>query len=126
MISGAITRFILTSIDSVPHLEAILLLRFDPKVEWDAKTMAQRLYISEKKAAEVLANLCAAGFVSAKEGGVPLYQYSPVTVDLKEMMDQLADIYTKNLVEVTKLIHSKISKQAQQFGDAFRLQSDKE
>lgn len=125
MIPGDITRFILTSIESVPHLEAVLLLRFDPKVEWDAKMMSQRLYISEKKAGEVLADLCATGFITANNN-LPVYYYSPVSADLKEMLDRVADIYTKSLVEVTQLIHSKISKQAQQFGDAFKLQSDKE
>ena len=40
------------------------------------------------------------------------------------MIDQLAEIYAKNLVEVTNLIHSKIGKRAQQFADAFKWRKD--
>lgn len=36
------------------------------------------------------------------------------------MVDRVAEVYTTSLVEVTNLIHSKLSKQAQEFGDAFK------
>lgn len=126
LIPPDIRRFILTSIDSVPHLEALLILRYDPKVEWDAKGMSQRLYISEKRTVELLENLLAAGFVAVKRGDVSVYYYSPVSEELRGMMTRLADIYAKQLVEVTNLIHSNISKQAQQFGDAFKWQKEKD
>ena len=45
-------RFILNSIPSVPHLEALLLLRHDPQNTWNAPVIAQRLYIDEKSAAD--------------------------------------------------------------------------
>ncbi|MCR4338001.1 MAG: hypothetical protein NUV91_09385 [Candidatus Omnitrophica bacterium] len=120
-----IKRFILRSIDSVPHLEAILLLRYDPKIEWDGTTMAQRLYISEKKATELLTDLCAAGFASKEKDGF-MYFYNPISSELKELINRLAEIYTKNLIEVTNLIHSKTNKQAQTFGDAFKWQKEKD
>ena len=118
-IPAEIKRFILTSIDSVPHLEAALLLRYEPTLEWDAKMMAQRLYISEKKAAEVLADLNAKGLVTIQQDSPPLYRYDPTSLDLEEKMGQLSKIYAKHLIEVTNLIHSKTDKQAQQLGDAF-------
>lgn len=121
-----IKRFILRSIDSVPHLEAVLLLRYDPDVEWDARMMAQRLYISEKKTGELLADLCSAGFAAVKEGMDVLYCYQPISADLKETINQLAEIYADHLIEVTHLIHSKTGKQAQQFGDAFKWQKEKD
>ena len=52
-----IRRFILTSIPSVPYLEAMLLLRNETQRPWDGKTLAQRLYMSEKAAAQLLAEL---------------------------------------------------------------------
>lgn len=121
-IPSDIRRFILTSIDSVPHLEAVLLLRANPTTDWDAKAMAQRLFINEKRAAEVLAGLKANGFADVKKEPVLLYYYSPATIGLQEMMDRLAQTYSTHLIEVTNLIHSKINKQAQQFGDAFKWQ----
>ncbi len=128
-IPAEIKRFILTSIDSVPHLEALLLLRNEPKVEWDAKMMSQRLYVNEKKAADLLNDLCAGGFASSQQEEPPetkFYSFHPASLGLNALIDQLADIYTKNIVEVTKLIHSKLDKQAQQWGDAFKWQKEKE
>ena len=113
-----IKRFILTSIDSVPHLEALLLLRQDPALEWDTKSMAQQLYLSEKKAHEILSSLAAAGFAAILKQGI--YCYKATSPELRDMLDRLAAIYPKNLIAVTELIHAKTNKQAQQFGDAFK------
>ncbi len=118
MIAEHIRRFILTSINSVPHWEAVLLLRYDQEMVWDAETIAQTLYISEKKANTILDDLCASHFIVKKN--THFYHYKPSSLELKNTIDQLADIYAKNLIEVTNLIHSKTDKQAQQFGDAFK------
>jgi hypothetical protein len=45
-----VRRFILSSVGSVPYLEALLLLRSAPEVSWGARQVAQRLYIGEKLA----------------------------------------------------------------------------
>jgi hypothetical protein len=123
MITEHLKRFILTSIDSVPHLEAILLLRYDLQKSWDAKVIAQTLYISEKKACDVLDDLCASRLI-VKE--VDTYHYNPSSPDIKKTLDELADIYAKNLIEVTHLIHAKTDRQAQQFGDAFKWLNGKD
>lgn len=119
-IPAEIRRFILTSIASVPHLEALRLLRADPRKDWDAAMMAHTLYLSDKMAAAVLADLATAGFVAAHDQTPPWYRYQPSTPDLKDKIDYLVQVYAQHLVEVTNLIHSKTSKQAQQFGDAFK------
>ena len=124
MISEHLKRFILTSIDSVPHLEAVLLMRYDQEIDWDAKTIAQKLYISKKRAQEILDELCAINFI--KRNTPSTYSYEPDSLELKNILDDVADIYAKNLIEVTKLIHSKTDKQAQQFGDAFKWQTEKD
>jgi hypothetical protein len=121
-----IKRFVLRSIASVPHLEAVLLLRHNPSIIWDAKKIAQNLFISEKRAGELLADLCSQGFTALKEESEFLYYYQPSSIGLKEMIDELSEIYAHNLVEVTNLIHSNTIKQAQKFGDAFKWQKDKE
>jgi Mn-dependent DtxR family transcriptional regulator len=118
-------RFILTSIPSVPYLEAILLLRLEPKPGWDAQRVARRLYVGEKQAAELLQSLAEAGIVSQAGGPTEgLYDYHPSTPELAERLDQLAQAYAANLVGVTGLIHSRIDKRAQQFADAFRLRKE--
>jgi hypothetical protein len=120
-----VERFILTSIDSVPHLEAILAVRNAPDTAWSAKMIAQNLFISEKRASELMTDLCASGFVAAEGGEAEThYFYRPVSPTLRDLIDQMSDTYAKNLLEVTRLIHSKLGKQAQRFGDAFKWQNN--
>lgn len=116
-ISPELKRFILTRIDSVPHLETVLLLRKDPKEEWDAKRLAQRLFVGEESAGRILDDLAERGLVVMRSH---LYHYEPIYLESKEMVDQLAAAYAEYLREVTALIHSKLSKQAQDLGEAFR------
>ncbi len=118
-----IRRFILTSVPSVPFLEALLLLRNETGQPWDARQLALRLYISEKIASELLAELHSAGFLQA-EASPLVYQYQPHSTDLADMVSQVAETYARNIVEVTHLIHSNVSKQAQQFADAFKWRKD--
>ncbi|UUZ54459.1 hypothetical protein LP419_39970 [Massilia sp. H-1] len=61
-------RFVLSSIASVPHLEALLLLRSGQG--WDAAALAERLYVSDKAAAIVLADLCRDGMCVPDAGGL--------------------------------------------------------
>lgn len=119
-----IRRFVLTSISSVPYLEAMLLLRSAPDTPWDATQVARRLYIAEKSAGELLSALHAANVVRATTGNPPAYVYEPASDDLRNVIDRLADVYAARLKEVTNLIHSRIEKQAQQFADAFRLRQE--
>ena len=124
-LSEDIRRFILTSVPSVPYLEAILLLRADPEVGWDVRRLAARLYVAERQAAEVLSALAAAGIAHGEDQGeTVLFRYAPATAELRERLDAVAQAYSANLVEVTDLIHSRTHKRAQQFADAFRLRKD--
>lgn len=113
-----VRRFILLAIPSVPYLEALLLMRSAQDRAWDAFQIAQRLYLSEKVAAGLLAELAAAGLVDP-EPQAGCFRYRPESEQLTELVDRLALTYSKNLVGVSELIHSKLSKKAQQFVDAF-------
>lgn len=119
-----VRRYILTSVGSVPYLEAMLLLRSAPNQSWDSKKVAARLYMPEKAASDLLAELHAAHILASVEDADGGYRYCPASQELRELIDRLADTYSKQLVEITHLIHSKTSKKAQQFADAFRLRKD--
>lgn len=118
-------RFVLTSIPSVPFLEALLLLRADPSQQWESAMLASRLYIRERVASELLADLCTAGIARSSDApAAHCYCYDPVDTALRERIDRLADLYARQLVDVTHLIHSSLERQALQFADAFRLRKD--
>lgn len=118
-------RFILTSIPSVPFLEALLLLRADPTRDWRGDTLAARLYVREKTAEALLHELCTAGMAERFDAPAgPAYRFSPDGAALRERIDGLADLYASHLVEVTLLIHSTLDRKAQQFADAFKWRKD--
>lgn len=121
---GDVRRFILTSIPSVPYLEAVLLLRTDPGAAWDAATVARRLYLAEPQAAALLQALAASGIAQASPETAGAMHYQPASPELAARLDQLARVYATNLVGVTDLIHSRVDKRAQQFADAFRWRKD--
>ena len=120
-LSPELRRFILTSIPSVPYLEAVLLLRGEPHREWDTAAAARRLYLPETHTAELLQGLQDAGIALRGPAGL---RYAPATDELRTVIDQLAAHYAADLVGVTDLIHSRVDKKAQQFADAFRFRKD--
>jgi hypothetical protein len=124
MIPDDVTQFILDKIDSIAQLEALLLLRRDAEEKWSAAKLAQRLYTSETQTIEALERLCAAGLAVAAEGESVVYRYQPVSAELGELVDRMAHVYSKHLVPVTNLIHSKSKTRVQEFADAFRIRKD--
>ena len=118
-----VRRFVLTSIPSVPFLEAMLLLRSDAARAWDAAGVARRLYVGEAQSLALLHALGEAGIASTNGGG---YRYAPASEGLREAIDALAATYSVNLMGVTELIHSPIDKRALQLADAFRWTKKRE
>jgi hypothetical protein len=125
LIPDDVRQFIFSFIESVAHLEGLLLLRADPQAAWRVDQVAGRLYIDKRQAAEVLAHLSANGFLNATGNQVPAYSYRPASAELAQTVDRVADYYSKYLIPMTNLIHSRPKPKIQQFADAFRLRKDK-
>jgi hypothetical protein len=119
-IPDEVRRFILTSVPSVPYLEAMLLLRAEPHLAWDAPTLSRRLYVAQGSAADVLRQLAEAGF-AVFESETWRWQPAP---EAAALVDELAAVYSENLMGVTELIHSRENRRAHQFADAFRLRRE--
>ncbi len=116
-------RFILTSIPSVPHIEALMLARASAPDRWTVEQVARRLYIAPPKVAGLLAELHKTGMLQRDEQRDAWY-YDAEPTQLSDLVDRLAILYASQLVEVTGLIHSKLDRKAQQFADAFNLRKD--
>jgi hypothetical protein len=118
-------RFVLTSVPSVPFLEALLLLRANPGQQWSGEMLAGRLYTSERTGQGLLDELCRSGMAArCPAPHEHCYCYAPASDALRERIDGLAELYARHLVDVTNLIHSTLDRKAQQFADAFRLRKD--
>lgn len=113
--------FILRFIDSVAHLEALLLLRASPQTAWEASAVAARLYTSVDQAGMVLAQLCNERLLVCENGQ---YRYEGQAAEHLAMVDRLAESYAKHLIPITNLIHSK-PRRIRQFADAFKFRKDR-
>jgi len=117
-----VRRFILASVPSIPFLEAMLLMRAEPQVAWDAAGISRRLYIPAQRGEELVSQLAESG-VAVRTGSALRWQPDPA---LAEVVDQVAALYAENLVGITELVHSRQERRAQQFADAFRLRKKEE
>jgi hypothetical protein len=124
LIPDDVRRFIVTSVPSIPHLEALLLLRDASITAWNAEILAQRLYIGTRQAADLLNVLHQGGFLVPIEGSPGQYRYQPSHPSLREIVEKLAQAYSEDLIGMTNLVHSVGGKKVQQFADAFKWRRD--
>jgi hypothetical protein len=116
-----VRRFIVEAIDSVPELEALLLLRSHRDRTWSPEDAGARLYVSLPVATHVLSALAARGLLVTDAGA---FRYAPGSADLETVIADLATSYSAHLIAVTRLIHGKPSPSVRQFADAFRLRKE--
>lgn len=110
-----IRRFILDVIESVPALEALLLMHRDPEREWTASDLAAALYMEPQRIGSILADLVVRGLCRRRDDGEARYSALPSTSELARRLDQLADVYAHHLIAVTNLIHARPRTNAQGF-----------
>lgn len=122
-----IRRFILTSIPSVPFVEALLLYRGAAGRMLETSEVARRLYLPEADAHALVEALRQARIVEADpdDPAEPRrHRYAPVPPELAALLERLAEHYTHDLIAVTHLIHSRTGRRAVQLADAFRWRKD--
>ena len=114
-------RFILTSVPSVPFVEALLIFR-DATTPVTIEKLAKLLYVGERQAAEIVEQLRSARIIGRSEGGDG-HAFAPAP-EIAPLIDQLASLYRTRLVDITVIIHSRSGRMAQQFANAFKLRKE--
>jgi hypothetical protein len=123
-ISADVLNFIGRRIDSVPHLEALLLLCEDAAVHWTAEMIALRVYVSRDNAAAILGDLARHGLIVPVAGSRDAHRYDG-TWDREGLMARVAETYRRHLVPVSRFIHAKSASGAvQEFARAFKFKRD--
>jgi hypothetical protein len=117
-----VDRFILEQIDSVLHLEALLLLFNSQPKAWTADEMARSLYVHGEVASKILQRKLIA--VSPDKPGE--YGYSPDDAEKNSLMQSVDAVYRKEVIRISSLIHSKASAGVLDFARAFRIKKDKQ
>jgi hypothetical protein len=115
-----VDQFVLEEIDSVPHLEALLLLWNSRPKQWSPEDMGRALYLTSEYTQAVLQELVNRKFVS-NEGGRYSYQSDP---DRDRIIEALDRIYRREIIRISNMIHSKASPAVRAFARAFRLKKD--
>jgi hypothetical protein len=119
-----VLRFIERRIDSVPHLESLLLLWENPSVAWSDADIAARVYVSREQGQAVLRDLARHGLIAAVGEAPERYAYNSAW-DESQLMSKVATAYRGHLVFLAGLIHQKSgSKAVRDFARAFQFKSE--
>jgi len=121
-----VLQFIAEQIDTVPHLEALLLLYKQPSEHWTVEFTAIRLYVSLETAAQILRDLEQRRLIG-KRPDAPATEYVfDATWDITgQLMAKVAMTYTRFLTPVATFIHSKAPRSVLEFARAFDLKKDR-
>ncbi len=117
-------RFLHEHIESVEHLEVLLLLSRTPERGWSASEVAETLYSHPSSIKLRLARLLGQGLLREIEEGC--YKYAPRTVELHATVQRVGECYHDRRVAVITLIASKPLDNVRAFSDAFRIRRNKE
>jgi hypothetical protein len=114
--------FIVQQIDSVPHLEALLLIWNSRPRKWSVEEMGKALYVRNDVAEKVLDGLVQRGLIEreARDG----FSFPAVSAERTRLMENVDITYRRELVRVAGIIHSKTSSAVRDFARAFRFKKD--
>ncbi|HXR98037.1 MAG TPA: hypothetical protein VN709_09355 [Terriglobales bacterium] len=107
--SALVDDFLCQHIASVPHLEALLLLRGERERRWTGTALAKALFIGADRAGIILRDLEQRGFAQSSEEGSGEYWYHAGDGEREDMLDQVQTAYRRELVRISKLIHARSS-----------------
>jgi DNA-binding FadR family transcriptional regulator len=124
-IPARVLQFLAERIDTVPQLEALLLLWEDPQRLWSEEELAGRTYVSRPVAATILQTLQRQQLVTAESAAAVRYRYNPQWDPSGEVMPEVAASYRRHLVPLATLIHSRASTAVREFARAFDLKKDR-
>jgi hypothetical protein len=119
-------QFIAEQIDTVPHLEALLLLYTQPAGAWTAVQVARRLYVSPAKATQILRDLEQRRLVRVRPGSAAgEYEYDTAWDETGQLMVNVERAYASRLASVATFIHSKAPRSILEFARAFEIKKDR-
>ena len=115
-----VLRFIREQVDTVPHLEALLLLWESAPTSWAPEELAARLYVDVATAQRIVGDFARRKVLIRSGQG---HAYDPAN-EHAALLPRVAQTYRRQLVQVTRFIHSKGSPAMQEFARAFKFKQD--
>lgn len=121
-----VDQFILEKIDSVSHLEALLLLWNSRPRQWSPEEMASRLYVETKIARALLADLQRSDLITSVSNSTESYSYESRSEERDQIIGLVDAAYRYQVVRISNLIHSKGPSAVRDFARAFRFTKEQE
>jgi len=121
-----VDQFILSRIESVPHLEALLLMRKNRPKTWTVEELAQRLYVKPEVVRSIIEDLVRKRLVLGAPHAAEQYGYAPEPDEQDQLIQAVEETYKRELVRISNLIHSKPSAAVREFARAFRFTKERE
>jgi len=120
-IRNDVDRFIFDEIDSVPHLEALLLLWNTRPRQWSIDELARYLYIPGDRTRQIIRDLQQRDLVLCDSDRCAYHS----TESRDPLIAEMDRTWRRELVRISTMIHSKASPAVRDFARAFRLKKDK-
>ncbi|MGH9501756.1 MAG: hypothetical protein ACRD20_02790 [Terriglobales bacterium] len=118
-----VRQFIVDQVDSVPHLEALLLLWNSRPQSWRPDELARRLYVNSEVAKSLLEDLARQGLIEL-DASPERYCYRDERDDRSRLIGLVDKTYRREIIRISTLIHSKPSLPLRDFARAFRFTKD--
>jgi hypothetical protein len=112
-----VLRFIDRYIESVEHLEILLLLSGEPR-DWSPAEIFQKIQSSRASVEQRLQSLAHAGLLVSNGGK---YRFNPRDEEMRCAVVDLAEAYRDWRVRVIEAIYTRKTDAVQSFADAFNL-----
>lgn len=119
-----VLRFLAEKIDDVPQLEALLLLWENSTRSWSCEEIAARIYVRSAVCMSTLQALVRRDLVTLDESS-QRYQYNRAWDEDGSRMSEIAITYRRQLVQVTRFIHSRAPSSVREFARAFDFKKER-
>jgi hypothetical protein len=123
-IPAPVRRFLEECIDSVPQLEALLIMLDEPQRLWTAADIGARTYVSYAEATKVLDRLSRRSLIHSDDSGAH-FRIDVGDGAKRALIDEVARTYRANLTQIATFIHEKPPAPLKEFARAFDLKRDR-
>lgn len=121
-----IEKFIMERFDTVPHLEALLLLWHSRPAKWSPDEMAKRLFVHSDYARNILQDLVRQNLATLSRDAAERDRFEFKAGDNDALIEQVDTTYRRELVRIATMIHTKASAAVREFARAFRITKERE
>jgi hypothetical protein len=118
-LASDVLRFLTERIDSVEHLEALLLLARSPEKWWTAAAVASELGGDTASVSRTLDGLCAQNLLDVRVAQDVLFKFAPRPHDVPHVR-ALADAYRNKRMIVLQTLSKRVDS-VRDFADAFKI-----